>query len=124
MSDTISRWECPECGARNTKVNFGEHNAYPGDIAKSGMWGQPCPGVPVEHTYVLQGTERQQFIDALLGNVEAAAYPIFVGVTKAPWTSRRDDQPCPVEPITKSQVRNLALAALRAAINAVTEETT
>lgn len=47
--------------------------------------------------------------------VERAAYPIFVGVAKAPWTSRGDDEPCPVEPFTKNHARNLARAALRAA---------
>jgi hypothetical protein len=49
--------------------------------------------------------------------VERCAYPIFVGVAKAPWTSRGDDQPCPVEPFTKNHARNLARAALRAALN-------
>ncbi len=112
MTDTITRWECQECG-----VNRNYPMLSPAEHER-----RNCPGVPVERTYVLKGTERQEFIDALLGNVEAAAYPIFVGVTKAPWTSRRDDQPCPVEPITKSEVRNLALAALRSAINAVTGE--
>jgi hypothetical protein len=47
--------------------------------------------------------------------VEAAAYPIFVGVAKAPWTSREDDEPCPVQPFTKNHARNIARAALRAA---------
>ena len=47
--------------------------------------------------------------------VERAAYPIFVGVAKAPWTSREDDEPCPVEPFTKNHARNLARAALKAA---------
>lgn len=47
--------------------------------------------------------------------VERAAYPIFVGVAKAPWTSRDDDEPCPVDPFTKNHARNLARAALEAA---------
>lgn len=46
--------------------------------------------------------------------IEAAAYPIFVGVARAPWRSRGDDQPCPVKPITKNEVRNLARAAIQA----------
>lgn len=48
--------------------------------------------------------------------VERAAYPIFVGVARAPWTSREDDEPCPVEPFTKNHARNIARAALRAAL--------
>lgn len=48
--------------------------------------------------------------------VERAAYPLFVGVAKAPWTSRGDDQRCPVEPITKNECRNIARAILHSAL--------
>lgn len=47
--------------------------------------------------------------------IERAAWVIFVGVARAPWTSREDDEPCPVKPITKNECRNLARAALGAA---------
>lgn len=49
--------------------------------------------------------------------VERAAYPIFVGVARAPWTSREDDEPCPVKPFTKNHARNIARAALSAALD-------
>lgn len=58
-----------------------------------------------------------QSIEPTDDQVELAAYPIFVGVAKAPWTAREDDEPCPVEPFTKNHARNLARAALRAALN-------
>jgi hypothetical protein len=45
--------------------------------------------------------------------VEAVAYPIFVGVAKAPWTRRDDDELCPVEPFSKNHARNLARAAIK-----------
>ena len=50
MSDTIKRWECPECGRWIVQKGFLEHNA--GD--------RRCPGVPVERTYVA--------VDALLSD--------------------------------------------------------
>jgi hypothetical protein len=51
--------------------------------------------------------------------IEAAAYPIFVGVAQAPWTAREDDELCRAEPFSKNHARNLARAALEAAKAAV-----
>lgn len=53
MSDSITGWECPECGASDDLPDpQGTH---------IGAGGQLCLGVPVERTYVAVG----QLIDAL-----------------------------------------------------------
>lgn len=54
--------------------------------------------------------------------LEKATYPVFVGVTRAPWTRRGDDEPCPVKPITKDECRNITRAAILAYLNALVEE--
>jgi malic enzyme len=61
-----------------------------------------------------ENPRKSAMIDVTDEMVEAAAYPIFLGVTKEPWTSYADDEPaCPPEPFTKNHARNIARAALR-----------
>jgi len=64
MTDTITRWECPECG-RSSLKQYVEHSVRRG----YGEW-QPCPGIPVERTYVavdqLEQAWRNGFGSALV----------------------------------------------------------
>lgn len=53
MSDTIRRWECPECGRAWLNVTPNERHA---DDRRAVPHG--CPGVPVERVYIA--------VDALL----------------------------------------------------------
>jgi hypothetical protein len=57
---------------------------------------------------------RQTTVDDEM--VERAAYILFVGFAKAPWTSYEADDRLDVEPITQNECRNIARAALRAAL--------
>lgn len=96
MTDTIKRWECPECG-RRTWAN--EHWVRGGSHAK-------CPGVPVERPYRLEGVERQEFIDALLDDK----------AVEAGWGS------CSTDAISDDEEIEDVRSIIRAAIAAATEE--
>ncbi len=92
MTDTISRWECPECG---------EKWGYAAEAPHGGPGLIRCPGVPVERTYVA--------VDALLsGKAHLAAVNTYANQERLSATGMRATLG--------------AEAVLEAAINAITKE--
>lgn len=63
MSDTLKRWECPECGQECGQEKIVKHRVC--------YMGKLCPGVPVERVYVA--------VDVLLsdGAARACAERVF-----------------------------------------------
>ncbi len=95
MTDTITRWECPECGRQTSATVH-----VPPIEDRRDWW---CPGVPVERTYVA--------VDALLsGKAHLAAVNTYANQERLSATGMRATLG--------------AEAVLEAAINAITEEAT
>ncbi len=97
MTDTISRWECPECGREKMR---GQHReTYMGEI---------CPGVSVERTYIATDT-------LLSAEVRVAVFAELTRIETMPDLSpEREGEESPEQYV----IRRMIVAA----INAVTGE--